>query len=50
MTDPAQATPAVTRALVRADADVLRVAEERASLEDVYLQLVNDGTSGKAAR
>jgi ABC-2 type transport system ATP-binding protein len=43
VTDPAQAAPAVTRALVAADADVLLVAEERASLEDVYLQLVNDG-------
>jgi ABC-2 type transport system ATP-binding protein len=49
VTDPAQAAPAVTRALVGADADVLRVAEERASLEDVYLQLVNDGKNGKAA-
>jgi ABC-2 type transport system ATP-binding protein len=39
--DPAQAAPAVTRALVAADADVLSIAEERASLEDVYLQLVN---------
>jgi ABC-2 type transport system ATP-binding protein len=49
VTDPAQAAPAVTRALVGADADVLRVAEERASLEDVYLQLVTDGKNGKAA-
>jgi len=40
VTDPAQAAPAVTRALVAADADVLQIAEERASLEDVYLQLV----------
>jgi ABC-type transporter Mla maintaining outer membrane lipid asymmetry ATPase subunit MlaF len=49
VTDPAQAAPAVTRALVGADADVLRVAEERASLEDVYLQLVSDEKNGKAA-
>jgi ABC-2 type transport system ATP-binding protein len=45
VTDPALAAPAVTRALVAAGADVLQVAEERASLEDVYLQLVNDGTA-----
>jgi ABC-2 type transport system ATP-binding protein len=51
VTDPVRAAPAVTRALVAADADVLRVAEEHASLEDVYLQLVNDdGKNGKEAR
>jgi ABC-2 type transport system ATP-binding protein len=33
----------VTRALVAAGADVLSIAESRHSLEDVYLQLVNDG-------
>jgi ABC-2 type transport system ATP-binding protein len=49
VTDPALAAPAVTRALVAADADVLQVTEERASLEDVYLQLVNDGKDGAAA-
>ena len=42
VTDPAQAAPDVTRALVKADADVLSVAESRRSLEDVYLQLVDD--------
>ena len=48
VTDPAQAAPEVTRALVAADADVLQVAEEHTSLEDVYLQLVNDdGKNGK---
>jgi ABC-2 type transport system ATP-binding protein len=35
-------TPALTRALVGAGADVLRVAEVERSLEDVYLQLVNE--------
>ena len=40
VTDPAQAAPAVTRALVAAGADVLQIAEERASLEEVYLQLI----------
>jgi ABC-2 type transport system ATP-binding protein len=42
VTDPAQAAPAVTRALVAAGADVLSIAESRHTLEDVYLQLVND--------
>jgi ABC-2 type transport system ATP-binding protein len=46
VTDPAQAAPAVTRALVGADADVLSIAESRRSLEDVYLQLVSD-TEGR---
>jgi ABC-2 type transport system ATP-binding protein len=43
VTDPAQAAPAVTRALVAAGADVLSIAESQHTLEDVYLQLVNDG-------
>ena len=44
VTDPAQAAPAVTRALVHADADVLSIAERRHSLEDVYLQLMEGGS------
>jgi ABC-2 type transport system ATP-binding protein len=40
VTDPAQAAPAVTRALVAADADVLSVTGEQATLEDVYLKLI----------
>ena len=47
VTDPAQAAPAVTRALVAAGADVLSIAEPRHTLEDVYLQLVED-TEGRA--
>ena len=47
MTDPAQAAPAVTRALVAAGADVLSIAEPRHTLEDVYLELVED-TEGRA--
>jgi ABC-2 type transport system ATP-binding protein len=46
VTDPAQAAPAVTRALVAAGADVLSIAESRHSLEDVYLELVED-TEGR---
>ena len=42
VTDPAQAAPAVTRALVAAGADVLSIAESRHTLEDVYLELVHD--------
>jgi len=42
VTDPAQAAPAVTRALVAAGADVLSIAEPRRTLEDVYLALVDD--------
>ena len=40
--DPRTAAPAVTRALVAAGADVLSLAESRHSLEDVYLELVDD--------
>ena len=42
VTDPAAAAPAVTRALVAAEADVLSISETRHSLEDVYLELIND--------
>jgi ABC-2 type transport system ATP-binding protein len=42
VTDPALAAPAVTRALVAADADVLSIARSRHTLEDVYLELVTD--------
>jgi ABC-2 type transport system ATP-binding protein len=46
VTDPAQAAPAVTRALVAAGADVLSIGESRHTLEDVYLELVQD-TEGR---
>jgi ABC-2 type transport system ATP-binding protein len=42
VSDPALAAPAVTRALVAADADVLSIAESYHSLEDVYLSLVDE--------
>jgi ABC-2 type transport system ATP-binding protein len=41
VSDPAVAAPAATRALVAAGADVLSISESRHSLEDVYLELVN---------
>jgi ABC-2 type transport system ATP-binding protein len=40
--DPVVAAPAVTRALVEAGADVLSIGESRHSLEDVYLELVDE--------
>jgi ABC-2 type transport system ATP-binding protein len=40
--DPRVAAPAVTRALVAAGADVLSIAEARHSLEDVYLELIDE--------
>ncbi len=36
----------MTRALVAAGADVLSIAESRHSLEDVYLELIDD-TEGR---
>jgi ABC-2 type transport system ATP-binding protein len=42
VSDAAVAAPAVTRALVTAGAEVLYVGESRHSLEDVYLQLIDE--------
>ncbi|MDH6580713.1 ABC transporter ATP-binding protein [Kitasatospora sp. MAP5-34] len=42
VSDPVRAAPEVTRALVAAGADVLSITEARHSLEDVYLELVED--------
>jgi ABC-2 type transport system ATP-binding protein len=42
VSDPTLAAPAVTRALVKAGADVLSIGESRHSLEDVYLELINE--------
>jgi ABC-2 type transport system ATP-binding protein len=44
VTDPTIAAPEVTRALVAAGADVLSIAESHHSLEDVYLQLIDEDT------
>ncbi|TDW18196.1 ABC transporter ATP-binding protein [Kribbella kalugense] len=41
VTDPALAAPGVTRALVKADADVLSISVSHHSLEDVYLELID---------
>ena len=48
VSDPTLAAPAVTRALVAAGADVLEIAETHHSLEDVYLQLIDE--DAEAAR
>jgi len=42
VTDPKVAAPEVTRGLVGVGADVLSIGEARHSLEDVYLELVNE--------
>jgi ABC-2 type transport system ATP-binding protein len=41
VSDPAAAAPAATRALVAAGADLLSISESRHSLEDVYLELID---------
>ena len=42
ISDSTFAAPAVTRALVAAGADVLSISESRHSLEDVYLELIDE--------
>jgi ABC-2 type transport system ATP-binding protein len=42
ITDPKIAAPEVARSLVGAGADVLSIGEAQHSLEDVYLELIND--------
>ena len=46
VSDSAIAAPAVTRALVAAGADVLAIGESHHSLEDVYLELIDEDTEG----
>jgi ABC-2 type transport system ATP-binding protein len=50
VTDPTVAAPAVTRALVQAGADVLSVGESQHSLQDVYLELINEDVELNARR
>jgi ABC-2 type transport system ATP-binding protein len=51
VSDPDVAAPAVTRALVAAEADVLSISQSQHSLEDVYLELIDEteGISRRAA-
>jgi ABC-2 type transport system ATP-binding protein len=44
VSEPTTAAPAATRALVAAGADVLSISESRHSLEDVYLELIDEET------
>jgi ABC-2 type transport system ATP-binding protein len=48
VTDARTAAPEVTRALFGAGADVLSIAEDRHSLEDVYLELIEDDVEAHA--
>ena len=44
---PDAAAPGVARALVNAGADILSIAESRHSLEDVYLELIDEDVEAK---
>jgi ABC-2 type transport system ATP-binding protein len=48
VSDASVAAPAATRALVAAGADVLSISETRHSLEDVYLELVDEDVEAGA--
>jgi ABC-2 type transport system ATP-binding protein len=48
VSDPDLAAPALARGLVGADADILSIAEARHSLEDVYLELIDEDVEAKA--
>ena len=45
--DPDTAAPAVARALVGAGADILSIAESHHSLEDVYLELIDEDVEAR---
>jgi ABC-2 type transport system ATP-binding protein len=47
VSDEAVAAPALARALVAAGADVLSIAESHHSLEDVYLELINEDVEAR---
>jgi ABC-2 type transport system ATP-binding protein len=47
VTDPRLAAPEVARRLVRAGADMLSLSEARHSLEDVYLELINEDVEAR---
>jgi ABC-2 type transport system ATP-binding protein len=47
VSDPDAAAPEVARALVHAGADILAIGESRHSLEDVYLELVDEDVEAK---
>jgi ABC-2 type transport system ATP-binding protein len=47
VSDARLAAPAIARALVAAGADILSLSEERHSLEDVYLELIDDDVEAR---
>jgi ABC-2 type transport system ATP-binding protein len=47
VSDPHAAAPALTRALVAAGVDVLSIGERRHSLEDVYLELIDEDVEAR---
>jgi ABC-2 type transport system ATP-binding protein len=47
VTDPEIVAPAVARALVGAGADILSIGESRHSLEDVYLELIDEDVEAR---
>jgi ABC-2 type transport system ATP-binding protein len=47
VSDPQVAAPAAARALVGADADILSIAESRRTLEDVYLELIDEDVEAR---
>jgi ABC-2 type transport system ATP-binding protein len=48
VSDPDPAAPALARALVGVGADILSIAESHHSLEDVYLELIDEDVEAKA--
>ncbi len=48
VSDPDLAAPALARALVGADAEILAIGESHHSLEDVYLELVDEDVEAKS--
>jgi ABC-2 type transport system ATP-binding protein len=50
VTDQNSAAPAITRALVKDGADVLSIGSSRHSLEDVYLELIDEDGDLEASR
>jgi ABC-2 type transport system ATP-binding protein len=48
VSDPDLAAPALARALVAANADILSIAESHHSLEDVYLELIEEDVEAKS--
>ena len=48
VSDPELAAPQLARALVAASADILSLAESRHSLEDIYLELIDEDVEAKS--